>query len=173
MAEMAGEHFSPVLHSILGLIELRSEMVEPISLAKAICNDPDDDKFIEAAVAAAAELCGQRRYGFIAAKRSSGNPDGQAGGVSQAASPLNSFLPLVEIKRPLLFAAQCPSQTLRSSKVANPLTSQHGVLDLSVFAPRKAGQKALTMPPHFKPLPMLKSRSPANPDHWSLSFSST
>ena len=53
LAEMAGEHFSPVLHSILGLIELHSEMVEPISLAKAVCNDPDDDKFIEAAVAAA------------------------------------------------------------------------------------------------------------------------
>ncbi|HEX2714905.1 MAG TPA: putative toxin-antitoxin system toxin component, PIN family [Candidatus Acidoferrales bacterium] len=55
LAEMAGEHFSPVLHSILGLIELHSEMVEPISLAKAVCNDPDDDKFIEAAVAAAAD----------------------------------------------------------------------------------------------------------------------
>ena len=52
LAEMAGEHLSPVLHSILGLIELHSEMVEPISLAKAVCNDPDDDKFIEAAVAA-------------------------------------------------------------------------------------------------------------------------
>jgi len=55
LAEMAGEHFSPVVHSILGLIELHSEMVEPISLAKAVCNDPDDDKFIEAAVAAAAD----------------------------------------------------------------------------------------------------------------------
>ena len=55
LAEMAGAHFSPVLHSILGLIELHSEMVEPISLAKAVCNDPDDDKFIGAAVAAAAD----------------------------------------------------------------------------------------------------------------------
>ena len=55
LAEMAGERFSPVLHSILGLIELHSEMVEPISLAKAVCNDPDDVKFIEAAVAAAAD----------------------------------------------------------------------------------------------------------------------
>jgi len=29
LAEMVGEHFSPVPHSILGLIELHSEMVEP------------------------------------------------------------------------------------------------------------------------------------------------
>ena len=55
LAEMAGEHFSPVLHSILGLIELHSEMVEPISFAKAVCNDADDDKLFEAAFAAAAD----------------------------------------------------------------------------------------------------------------------
>jgi uncharacterized protein len=41
LAEMAGEHFSPVLHSTLGLIEVHSEMVEPICFARAVCNDPD------------------------------------------------------------------------------------------------------------------------------------
>jgi uncharacterized protein len=30
-------------------------MVEPISFARAVCNDPDDDKFLEAAVAATAD----------------------------------------------------------------------------------------------------------------------
>jgi len=55
LAEMAGEHFAPVLHSILGLIELHSEMVKPISFAKPVCSDPDDDKFLEAAVAANAD----------------------------------------------------------------------------------------------------------------------
>ena len=55
MGEMAGEHFSPALHSILGLIELYSEMVEPVSFAKPVCSDPDDDKFLEAAVAANAD----------------------------------------------------------------------------------------------------------------------
>jgi putative PIN family toxin of toxin-antitoxin system len=55
LAEMAGEYFSPALHSILALIELHSEMVEPVSFARAVCNDPDDDKFLEAAVAANAD----------------------------------------------------------------------------------------------------------------------
>jgi len=40
LAEMAGERFSPVLHSILGLIELHSEMVEPIPWQKQFAMIP-------------------------------------------------------------------------------------------------------------------------------------
>lgn len=54
LAEMT-KRASPVLHSILELIELHSEMVEPFSFAKTVCSDPDDDKFLEAALAADAD----------------------------------------------------------------------------------------------------------------------
>jgi predicted nucleic acid-binding protein len=46
---------SLVVGSILELIEFHSNMVEPVSFAKAVCSDPDDDKFLEAAVAADAD----------------------------------------------------------------------------------------------------------------------
>ena|SRR5690348_14157510 len=55
LAEMAAERYSATLHSIIGLIELHSEMVEPAKFAKMVCSDPDDDKFLEAAVASNAE----------------------------------------------------------------------------------------------------------------------
>jgi predicted nucleic acid-binding protein len=42
----------PVLTSILRIIELHSEMVGPVSFAQPVCSDPDDDKFLEAALAA-------------------------------------------------------------------------------------------------------------------------
>jgi PIN domain len=45
----------PVLTSILRIIELHSEMVEPVSFAEPVCSDPDDDKFLEAALAANAD----------------------------------------------------------------------------------------------------------------------
>jgi putative PIN family toxin of toxin-antitoxin system len=45
----------PVLTSILRIIELHSEMVEPVSFAEPVCSDPDDDKFLEAALAAQAD----------------------------------------------------------------------------------------------------------------------
>ena len=50
--EMSKKHPIPVLSSILELIELQSEMVEPVSFVKTVCDDPDDDKFLEAAIAA-------------------------------------------------------------------------------------------------------------------------
>jgi predicted nucleic acid-binding protein len=49
------KHPLPILSSILEVIELYSEMVEPVSLAGAVCSDPDDDKFLEAALAADAD----------------------------------------------------------------------------------------------------------------------
>jgi len=45
----------PVLNSLLKVIELRSEMVEPVSFSESVCGDPDDDKFLEAAIAAGAD----------------------------------------------------------------------------------------------------------------------
>jgi uncharacterized protein len=41
-----------VLTSILRIIEFHSEVVEPVSFSKPVCSDPDDDKFLEAALAA-------------------------------------------------------------------------------------------------------------------------
>jgi len=45
----------PALSSILEVIQLHSEMVAPVSFASAVCGDPDDDKFLETAVAADAD----------------------------------------------------------------------------------------------------------------------
>ena len=50
--EMIKKRPSSVLGSILEVIELHSEMVEPISFTRTVCSDPDDDKFLEAALAA-------------------------------------------------------------------------------------------------------------------------
>jgi uncharacterized protein len=44
-----------VLTSILKIVELHSEMVEPVAFAEPVCSDPDDDKFLEAAIAAGAD----------------------------------------------------------------------------------------------------------------------
>ena len=44
----------PVLGSILRVVELYSEMVEPVSFSQPVCSDRDDDKFLEAAIAAGA-----------------------------------------------------------------------------------------------------------------------
>ena len=53
--EMTKKHALPVLGSILEVMELHSEMVIPVSFGKSVCSDPDDDKFLEAAVAADAD----------------------------------------------------------------------------------------------------------------------
>jgi len=53
--EMTRKHPLAVLSSILEVIELYSEIVEPVSLAGVVCSDPDDDKFLEAALAADAD----------------------------------------------------------------------------------------------------------------------
>jgi predicted nucleic acid-binding protein len=44
----------PMLGSLLKVIELHAEMVEPVSFSEPVCSDPDDDKFLEAAIAASA-----------------------------------------------------------------------------------------------------------------------
>ena len=53
--EMSKRRSISVLSSVLEAIELQSEMVEPVSFAKSVCDDPDDDKFLEAALAANAD----------------------------------------------------------------------------------------------------------------------
>lgn len=53
--EMTKKRPSSVLGSILEVIELHSEMVEPVSFTRTVCSDPDDDKSLEAALAADAE----------------------------------------------------------------------------------------------------------------------
>ncbi len=53
--EMMKKRPLPVLNSILRVIELHSEMVEPVSFAEPVCGDPNDDKFLEAALAADAD----------------------------------------------------------------------------------------------------------------------
>lgn len=52
--EFAIERQMPVLNSILKVIELHSEIVTPISFSEPVCRDPDDDKFLEAGIAAGA-----------------------------------------------------------------------------------------------------------------------
>jgi putative PIN family toxin of toxin-antitoxin system len=53
--EMTKKHSLPVLGSILEVIELHSEMVKPVSFGRSVCSDPDDDKFLEAGMAADAD----------------------------------------------------------------------------------------------------------------------
>jgi uncharacterized protein len=53
--EMTKRRPIPVLSSILEIIELQSEMVTPVRFPAPVCSDPDDDKFLEAALAARAD----------------------------------------------------------------------------------------------------------------------
>ena len=55
LEEMTKKRPSTVLGSILELIELHSQMIEPVRFPRAVCSDPDDDKFLEAALAAKAD----------------------------------------------------------------------------------------------------------------------
>jgi putative PIN family toxin of toxin-antitoxin system len=52
--EFAKERQMLVLNSVLKVIELRSEIVKPVPFSEPVCSDPDDDKFLEAAIAAGA-----------------------------------------------------------------------------------------------------------------------
>jgi putative PIN family toxin of toxin-antitoxin system len=53
--EMTKQRPIPVLGSIMEIIELHSEMVTPVRFPGRVCSDPDDDKFLEAALAARAD----------------------------------------------------------------------------------------------------------------------
>ena len=53
--ELTRKRSSGLAGAILELIEVHSELVEPVSFSKNVCNDPDDDKFLEAAIAARAD----------------------------------------------------------------------------------------------------------------------
>ena len=53
--EMTRKRPLTVLASILRMIELNAEVVEPVRFDGHVCDDPDDDKFLEAALAARAD----------------------------------------------------------------------------------------------------------------------
>jgi uncharacterized protein len=44
--ELTKERAMPMLGSVLKVIELHAEMVEPVSFSEPVCSDPDDDKFL-------------------------------------------------------------------------------------------------------------------------------
>jgi putative PIN family toxin of toxin-antitoxin system len=54
IAELSGKLPSTPIHSILEILESHSLIVEPRSFTQQVCDDPDDDKFLEAAIAAQA-----------------------------------------------------------------------------------------------------------------------
>jgi putative PIN family toxin of toxin-antitoxin system len=53
--EMTKKRPLGVLNSILEVMELHSEMIDPNRFSDHVCSDPDDDKFIEAAFASDAD----------------------------------------------------------------------------------------------------------------------
>lgn len=82
-----------MLSTILRVIELHSEMAEPVSFARPVCSDPDDDKFLEAALVAHA--------GYL---------------VTADAALLNLKLyRRIEIARPTQFLRSLPQQPSRRS----------------------------------------------------------
>ena len=53
--EFARARQIPVLNSVLKVVEVHSEIVKPVSFPEPVCSDPDDDEFLEAAIAAGAD----------------------------------------------------------------------------------------------------------------------
>ena len=67
-----------MLSSILEVIELQSEMAEPISFARTVCDGPDYDKFLEAALAANAYYLVSGDTALLSVKELPPNPDRRA-----------------------------------------------------------------------------------------------
>jgi len=72
VAEMTQKRPLDVVVPILELIELYSEMVAPVSFSAAVCSDPDDDKFLEAALAADADYVVSGDRALLAVKNYKG-----------------------------------------------------------------------------------------------------
>lgn len=53
--EIASKRGGTIVAAILQLIKSESEMVEPVSLSGTVCSDPDDDKFLAAAISGQAQ----------------------------------------------------------------------------------------------------------------------
>ncbi len=51
MAELATKYSGVQYERLLELVELNAEIVSPIAFARPVCTDPDDDKFLGAALA--------------------------------------------------------------------------------------------------------------------------
>jgi len=72
LEDMAQKRRTQAHRAILELIELHAEMVAPVSFARSVCSDPDDDKFLEAAIAANAEFVVSGDKALLAVKRYQG-----------------------------------------------------------------------------------------------------
>jgi len=55
LAELAAKYGGVQYDRILELVELHAEIVAPIEFVRPVCTDPDDDKFLAAALSAGAE----------------------------------------------------------------------------------------------------------------------
>lgn len=55
LAEMTQKYSVSAAAQVLELIQLHAEIITPVSFGSIVCSDPDDDKFLEAAVAAGAD----------------------------------------------------------------------------------------------------------------------
>jgi len=52
LAELAAKYPGVQYERLLELVELHAEIASPIAFARPVCTDPDDDKFLAAAIAA-------------------------------------------------------------------------------------------------------------------------
>ena len=52
LVELAAKYGGVQYERLLELVELHAEIVSPIAFARPVCTDPDDDKFLGAAIAA-------------------------------------------------------------------------------------------------------------------------
>jgi putative PIN family toxin of toxin-antitoxin system len=107
--EMTKKRPSPVLGSILEVIELHSEIVEPVSFTRTVCSDLDDDKFLEAALAADADYVVSGDAVLLSLKNTTGSgSSGRHSFSSYCPASLQSDLRTVEAK-PLFYPVDfCP-----------------------------------------------------------------
>ena len=54
LTDLSRKSPNPTIGPILDLVSLNAEMVNPVRFVKPVCTDHDDDKFLEAAIAARA-----------------------------------------------------------------------------------------------------------------------
>jgi putative PIN family toxin of toxin-antitoxin system len=55
LAELTAKFPGVQVERLLELVELHAEIVSPIAFARPVCTDPDDDKFLAAAIASGVE----------------------------------------------------------------------------------------------------------------------
>ncbi|PWU18600.1 MAG: putative toxin-antitoxin system toxin component, PIN family [Bdellovibrio sp.] len=55
LTHLAGQRPGIKIDRVLELVDLHAEVVEAVAFARPVCSDPDDDKFLEAALSAQAD----------------------------------------------------------------------------------------------------------------------